>query len=371
MDRRELLKTGAVLGTAAIAGTQTGCASVPGIRAEDLPRPLRDMNAYLARLDEDLAGIGQLNLTKDLDPKGALPALPRLLQEKSDLAQKAARTLYLTATFRDLSEEERLHPGVQARLRSALPEMDEAVLGMSQLLTSMSEDERAQLQKTMQQNPELVQRAVSVLEDQLEKPAVDLERRRRLQAATHRFAWQMQHQSLSALVDECVEKAERAAAEAGAGDPRWVAARIGEDNLRRYQLLAAKMQADAGAGAEVPAVGGEVPPPEEEQESVEDEQIEPEEEPEPSKPPPPVRRARTAAPAEEFGQSTMNFGARTMGIGAIGTLGGLVLLVVGGAGGSALSFIATLGAIGTTVGGILLMVGLLIVIVGAIAHSVS
>lgn len=357
MDRRELLKTGAVLGTAAIAGAQTGCASVPGIRLDDLPTPMRDMEAYLARLDEDLAGIGRLNLTKELDPKGALPALDGLLNEKSELAHKAARVLYLTAAFRDLSEEERFHPGMQARMRSAVPEMNEAVQGMSRMLTSMTDDDRARLQKAMQENPEVVQRAVSVLEDQLGKPAVDLERRRRLQAATHRYAWQMQHQSLSAVVDECIDKAERAGA--GADDPRWLEARIGEENLRRYQLLAAKVQAEAGAGAEVPAAGGEVPLDDGEDRVVEDEQIEDvgDEQiaPEPAD-----------ESAKESAEATIWFGAKTLGIGALVFLGGMVMLGVGGS-----SPLAGVGGLATTIGGILLLVGLLVLIVGTVMRATA
>jgi hypothetical protein len=332
MNRRELLRQAVTVGVASAAAS--GCATTGdgGARAQ-AARPLPDMDEYLARLDRDLEGMDRLQIGPHVAAVLGLEGAEDLaasLQKDDAVVRKAAKALYLTSAFRDLPEEGRAHPGMQRRMWDAAPDMTAAVEGMQQRLRGLPVHERARIQRELKARPELMDSLCRVLDAQVSEAWVQPERRVRQRMVMSSLGWQMQHQSLSAVIDQYLEKADRARAWSGsaAESERRLMAQMGQEAFwaSRDRMVAAAQQWEARR-AGLGGGGGEPAP----------EQV-------PQTP----------------GEQMMGIGLNMMGIGLVTGLGGLVLLTVGSS--SGLGF---LGMIGTTVGGAVLLIGIIIWLAGS------
>jgi len=289
MNRRDLLKHSVAVGAAAAA---TGCVSPQ--RPWSASR--ETMDSVLAKLDADLGCIDSVDLRDHLrDHLGPVVDDPRLhqaLMTDDPLVRKAAKTLYLTATFRDLPEEARLHPEIQARMRRAGPMMTEAVLGMRDRLAALTGAEKKSLQEHLRANPSLTEAVCRSLDQQVSQARLQPERRVRQRTVMNEYAWRMEHQSVAAVIDPQLEKANRA--------------------LSTYSAREGKEPVLFGGGG--PQTSGET------------------------------------------------VGLTMMGIGAaVGGAGVLLLFTP----------LYSVGWIGTTIGGALLVIGLLVYVIAAIANSSS
>src|SRR5262249_902420 len=150
MNRRDLLKQSIGLG----AAVASGCAT-PHTLGAGAPGP--DMDKYLAQLDADLACIDRSDiqpaLRTHLGPVADDPRCRRAFDSHAPLAIKAAKALSLTASFRDLPEASRLHPGMQQRMLKAAPLMAEAVFGMREHLANLTDAQKKELQSKLRAEP--------------------------------------------------------------------------------------------------------------------------------------------------------------------------------------------------------------------------
>src|SRR5262245_36904126 len=126
MERRSFLQMGAAAGISTVAGAGCGAAGEPRLGGFD-PARMPDMDAFLAQLDHSMGAIA-----KGAPLKEFFPSPPAHPHEK--LVKKSLRSLLLVGSFRDLPEEARAHPEMQARMWGSMQEMDEAIFGMTHTL---------------------------------------------------------------------------------------------------------------------------------------------------------------------------------------------------------------------------------------------
>jgi len=206
MNRRDLLK-GSTLFGAAVA---TGCAT-PRAAGGAVDGP--DMEEYLARMDADLDAMDRADLRPalrtHLGPIADDPRLGLAMQAQTPLAIKAAKSLYLAAVFRDLPEHARAHPTIQKRMLDAGPMMTEAIVGMRDHLAGLSDARKKELQSKLRSDPLLGDALCRALDDQVGQTRVQTERRTRQRMVLSSYAWRMQHQSVAAVIDPQLDKANR------------------------------------------------------------------------------------------------------------------------------------------------------------------
>lgn len=166
-----------------------------------------EIGLVLSRLDSGMAQISGMSPLGSLVPGSSAPSA--LVTHAEQLGRKAMRVLYLTGVFQDLPEDARLDPRVQERVRRAMPEMDEAVLGMAELLKQTSPSERAALKQTLDERPELVDQVGEALDRGAGEADVPLKRRLHLRRLIKHVAWRMQRQSPTAVIEEYTDKVDR------------------------------------------------------------------------------------------------------------------------------------------------------------------
>lgn len=221
MERREFLK----VSTAATAGAAAVASSACTTGGAHLLAPpvvsLEDMDAFLERLDIGMSSISKANALASLVPAGAdLEALEaRVGREElargDSLFRGTLRSLLLTGSFRDLPEEGRVHPGMQARLWESLDEMNDSMLGLHKYLQGLSPTERADLQRAIRRDPGLPMRVFEALDREAQATGVSLTRRLHMRQIAADVSFRMRH-STPLLVDEYTSKVERVVARSGA-----------------------------------------------------------------------------------------------------------------------------------------------------------
>jgi hypothetical protein len=359
MERRDFLLAGA----AGAAAAGSSCATLPigeGVIGSLALSP-SEMTDYLARVDRGMAAIQRGTILPRTQRLEASPAerevAAREEQREEQLAKQGLRALLFTSAYNDLDAAGRNHPEVQKRLAEVMPEVDEAVLGMTGTIAELSPERAAAVQRVLREDPG-VGLAIS---EQLDRPArlVDVPLKRRLQMRsmlTH-FAWRMRVQSPTVVADEYLTKMHRVAALGGRDEElrRALATRLTGEAFWRYQDRVAQASPDADEpGASRPARDpGPTPP------------TPPAAVPAPPvAEPPPITRIQPleGEPRPNRGRGVLLGGAITMSIGAVvfGVGAGLVF----GAGEIAGAFMMTFGGIGV-------LVGLILLIVGAVLRSRS
>src|SRR5262245_34381497 len=119
MDRRELLRAGALAGVG-IAGS-TGCASHSGLIAGP-PQWEPDLDGYVANLDGSMQASQSSTFVAGFTEKlGGRPVPGERMHEvarREALFRDVLGSLFLTQSFRDLPREAQVHPEVQRRMVS-------------------------------------------------------------------------------------------------------------------------------------------------------------------------------------------------------------------------------------------------------------
>jgi hypothetical protein len=214
MDRRDFLRAGAVAGGSMGLGA-LGCGAVlEGISAVPVPSVAElaalDMDGFLRNLDTSLGFIRSTSTLDSIVTKEVQSGArkdPRL-QGSEELVRKTLRSMLLTGSFGDLPEAGRAHPGVQARLWNSLQEMDDAVLGMNKLLTSLTPTERADVTRLMRDDPTAAPRVLDALDDEAVKAGVNEKRRTHLREVGKHACFRMR-QSTNLFIDDYDDKVKK------------------------------------------------------------------------------------------------------------------------------------------------------------------
>jgi hypothetical protein len=393
LQRRDLLKlaAGAAAG-AAVAGIESGCATTPPARPA-APPAVADVaarldpaaaDAMLAHIDRRLAWIHEASLPEDVLPLSRVPrgaAFDERVSADGALIKKSIRSLYLTGRFLDMPDEMKVHPGVQSRVQAMQSDMDDAVLGMTSRLERMTADDHRKLQAYLQKDEKFGERLASVIERPAKEDGLSFQRTFGVRSSILELTRRMGAQSPSLVTDPLVSKVRRieASPRSDAEEARRMAARVGENAFWAHQeRLAVLHQAWAmrlgkaralasndvaiGAADTAPSASDSALPPPAPSASAS-----------PIAPSPPASPASgpPAAPHPTTGGTTMKAGGIIMGFGAASVVVGLILAGINGGftAGTALGMASLV--LGVTVGPILLAVGLIVVIVGAIIHAVE
>jgi hypothetical protein len=260
IKRREFLKAGAatatIAGAAGVAGLAgSSCAGLFHDGSVGPPQPpLPDMNSYLERVDEGLAFISSESWS-DGSPDGNR-ADP--LDRNNGLGRKVLRSLYLAGMFGDLPDEGQAHPGMQERVARALPEMDEALDGTIDYLSSVSDDQVEQLQQFLREHDDPGMAIAEHLDRRTADTGVSTKRRLQTRAMITQVVARLKNQPPRQLFDEYIGKVNKQAALAGtvAESERYLTAQIGErafwERQQRLALASARWQEEgttAGGGA--------------------------------------------------------------------------------------------------------------------------
>lgn len=369
MKRRDFLMSGVGALTAGV----TGCTGINQVIAPNWPNitPLQ-MNRFLTSLD------GSMNQVTE-NPEGG-----RFLSEfqgqppsekDAQFFRQSMRSLLLAGNFGDLSIAGQVHPGVQKRLQYSAPEMDAAVSGATDQIKSLSPTERADMQSALRADSTLGDRVLEVID--LEASAVGASNRRLMQLHVmgKHIIERLKHSS-DMFISEYVRKCEKLTAVPGsvAETQRFMAARMGKttfkallkeaENAERYwkrlaiedipigyQIVA---QEDTNAKNGLGNSGKEKP---QSQESSKKEDI----------------ATQNSTHVRDY---WYRVSVRMLGIGAVTTAVGWVLIGIGGGPDAALetwagngnSGIGALGVVpGITVGPIILVTGLVTLLIGALS----
>ena len=196
MDRRELLKLGALAGVGGLTSAVGEGCLLPSLLSDTDPSAPPDMDAYLATIDRGIERI------ETRDPQAEGLGYADRDSERDQLCRKSMKALFLTAMFSDLPPEGQAHPGMQDRMWKAVPDINEAVFGTVDLLRRQTPEHLGVLQTKLRgaTNPGML------LADRVDRGASScgLNGRRRVQTRTM-FAHvdgRLRKQPASLLIDE-------------------------------------------------------------------------------------------------------------------------------------------------------------------------
>ena len=346
MKRRDFL----VGSMGALAAGVTGCAGISQVIAPNWPdiTPLQ-MNRFLTDLDISMNHIVE-------NPEGGqfISQLQQGEPSEKDVEffRQGMRSLLLAGNFGDLSVAGQVHPGVQKRLHYSAPEMDAAVSGTTDHMKSLSPTARADIQSALREDPTLGDRVLEAID--LETAAVGASNRRRMQLHVmgKHIIGRLKHSS-DMFINEYVTKCEKQAAVSGsvAETQRFMMARMGqaafkariqeaenaaqhwqrqeiEDIPIGYQLVANETTGNKGKSGNAGQVQSQQLP-----------------------------KKQSAA------ERMRRRGLSVLGIGAITTAVGWIMILIGAESDSDIALIGTIP--GITVGPALILAGLIILLLSA------
>lgn len=207
MDRRDVLKLGAVAGL--------GGSSCAGLLANPGTVGAGEMNGFLASLDTALDSIASGSFFERFLPANQSPALDARAKHGEELTKKTLRSLLLVGTLQELPPEQLAHEGVQQRLRDSMGEFDDAMFGMTSLLEGLSPTERAQISKSLQDDPSLGMKVMGAVDEEAAAFGVSMKQRSRLRAISSHTCARLR-QSPELTLTEYTGKMRKVAARHGA-----------------------------------------------------------------------------------------------------------------------------------------------------------
>ena len=223
MKRRDFL----VGSVGALAAGVTGCAGINQIVAPNWPdiTPLQ-MDRFLIASDSAMNSI-----TENSESGRFLSELQQKTPSEKDarLYRQSMRSLLLAGNFGDLSVAGQVHPGVQERLQYSAPEMDAAVSGATDHMKSLPPTARADIQSALREDPTLGDRLLETIDSETAAVGASNRRRMQLQILGKHIIGRLKHSS-DMFINEYLTKCEKLTAVPGsvAETQRFMAARMGE-----------------------------------------------------------------------------------------------------------------------------------------------
>jgi hypothetical protein len=317
-----------------------------------------ELSEYLARVDRGMDEIARGTILPQAraDLSAATPARRAEVAREETLAKQGLRALLFTSAYHDLDQHSRRHPEVQRRLERWTPEVDEAVLGMTSTIASLSPERAAEVQRVLRGDPEIGLSLSEQLERQAKLLEVPVQRRLQMRSMLTHFAWRMRVQSPTVVAEEYLTKMHKVAALSGKTEEltRELATRLTDDAFWRYESLVA--QADPMPDDEPGVAPHSAPASQPHSRPASASRPNTTTTPAPAESVPlPTVRPLEPEPKPNRGSGLLTGAGITAGIGAVvfGTGAGILY----GAGSIAGAFMMTFGGIGVLVGLILLIVG--------------
>lgn len=329
MDRRDLLRAGALSSAAAASLSSAGCA--PQVRDPLLaglsPLSEPDLSSFLARFDRGFSDIQSSRFVSGFTESIGGAPIPEsrraAVDEREHEFREALSSLYLTQTFRDLPPETQFHPEVQRRMLARIDAIDESVFRMTSRLERLDAHERKEVQTALKRHPKLAMQVAEIVDQHAVNAGVSRERRLEFRSMMTQAAFRLRSQSPSVIIDEYVHKVRRATAPDG---PQL-----------EFALKAASAAGERyfwERGIELTSAATL---------------------------PPGAKTTKAAEPKPSPGARPMKWGAIMLGVG----------LVVFGVSSAIVASGVFPGVFGMTVGAVLFAVGLVTLIVGALMHAFS
>jgi hypothetical protein len=217
MDRRDLLRAGALSSASAATLATGGCAPpATGAATGGLPFAGGDLDAFLGRFDRGLADIQTsrfvAGFTESLGGAPIPEAKRAHVEERERDFREALSSLYLTQTFRDLPPEKQFHPEVQRRMLDNIHAIDASVFRTTDRLEQLGPREREAIRTTLKRHPDLSMRIAEVVDVQAAAAGITPDRRRDFRAMMTQAAFRLKNQPPGVLIDEYVKKVRRATA---------------------------------------------------------------------------------------------------------------------------------------------------------------
>jgi hypothetical protein len=316
---------------------------------------------------------------------------PRRGQEEpvdAELFRASMRSLLLTSSVNDLPKADRRRPEVMVRLSAGANEADYALFGTMKRASQISREELDDIQRGLDEDPEMPKKIAEAIDEEALRGGVSLRRRLHFRRMAAHAVWRMKRQSVETLLTETLAKVERLTARVMRSEKLRLLLEPRPEDVLRWEAkatrVAARVDSPMGRGmaelayvqdAAAPRVPPPPPPALTPPALVEQQQA-----------PPPVedpeaqaRRLREAARRErarrgdpetatEYVNDDFASGTRLLRGGGIVTgIGvGLAILI-----GIPLWFSGAIGAslILWTVGGLMILIGVILMIVGAVRRS--
>jgi hypothetical protein len=347
MKRRDFLFGGGAAAATASARAQAASA------AKAMPPPKLDPDALekkLSRIDARMAELGRIEIAPR-EPES--PEEEELFAGRAKVSRTALRSLYFVGAFMDLEEHDRVHPGVQERMRRLQPEMDEACEGMASMLEAMTPEEHRAIQKALKEDPDAGLRIGERLDQIAKEDGFGFGRRLDMRLAVDDVTKRLKAQNPQLVLEPITRKVRRVQQTAGtelererttrvkAGEQAfWEMHERNKKNVQRWDdVYASRPRVD------LVALEDTYP---EQREHPEDPTI--------------------------GGTRVLRVGGYLFGIGmGVEALGGLFYLasVGAGTGGASGAFAVPAVILGTTIGPLLMVGGLVVLLVGAIIYTVK
>ncbi len=333
MHRRSFLKSTVVGASAVGAGS---CAHL----GSTLTSAGADVVAMVDELRAKLDFIG----TPAAMPELAGAPLGQAAEQHHQLFRESVQTLVLAGSFHGMSEDVRAHPAVQKLMGEKLAMMNATALQMNQVAVNTTADERRELTRTLKEDPAVLGEAAQRLDQEAARLGLSGELRLRLRALFAQVGTRMK-QSSSLAIEEYSHKVARI--EARMAEPRAFEreyiARLGE---QAFWDLQARQEGYAAAWADPVVIPAPVRPPPLPVESLDDGRG--------------VTGGRMKRPSPKpidpnAGSVAFPVGMSMLGLGVVGTFGGILLV----------SSLGIAGAFVITAGALLFIAGLIVAIIGA------
>lgn len=339
MDRRSFLSNTAAVGAGAAALPLIGCGpSLRGGRVGTLDEA--GAEAIVAELRRSLDATADVRLASRLVPESRLleqPSLRERLAHADALAEVGVHALLIADAGGRVRREAPDPERYAASFDDFTPRLDEAVIAHTALIARAPVREKQRVSERLRSDPDLVMRIGEALDEHARSLGVSADGRGKMRRILTDINARSRVQSFGVVADEYVEKVHRVVAQRGqdVAFARALATNAAAAALwAPLQVLGLPPPQTAGATSLRPA-GQTTPTTDVER---------------------PSNVARpTRPPGQHRGTGLMVGGGITLGIG--GTIFGIGMAGALGSGGIGFAFVATLGAVGMLVGLILLLVG--------------
>lgn len=120
------------------------------------------------------------------------------------LIQDAIISLMAVGTFGGLKEKDRQHPAIQEMITEAMPVMDRTVMSSATYLEQLSEHERADIQSTMKENPEILKAFQVEFDKAGRERKIQPDNLDHFNALFNKCVWRLENQDASTFIDELV-----------------------------------------------------------------------------------------------------------------------------------------------------------------------